>query len=341
MEWKRRGTIAGIVIGVYAGFRYLLPVALPFLLAWVLATWLYPVVTRLEKRIKIKKTLAGSMILIAGICLVGVVVFWGLAELLEQIKTAVCNFPIFQRWCENMLNDGCVMLEKATGIEAADTRKFILKTVDEAKTQMVSALNPEAFSRMFSLMKGGVVLISGIVVTFISTILLLGDMENMRRRIWDHSWLTSVQRVVRRLKKTMITYLKAQIVIMVLVAIACTGGFWMMGSPYFLILGILLGVLDAIPLIGTGSILYPSAIVFLLRGETSVAIGCVLLDIVTSFLREFLEPRLLGEKLGISPITILVSVYAGVFLFGAGGVLLGPLAFSTIYEAGRECDVWG
>ena len=61
-------------------------------------------------------------------------------------------------------------------------------------------------------------------------------------------------------------------------------------------------------------------------------IGCVLLDVVTSFLREFLEPRLLGGKLGISPIVVLAAVYIGFFLFGAWGVILGPLAFSTIYE---------
>lgn len=113
-----------------------------------------------------------------------------------------------------------------------------------------------------------------------------------------------------------------------------------MKSPYFLILGIGLGVLDVLPLIGTGTFLYPAAVIFLIRGNVGIAGGCVILDIVTSLLREFLEPRLLGEKLGISPISVLASVYLGVILYGGWGVVLGPLAFSTAYEIGKEWDIW-
>lgn len=161
-------------------------------------------------------------------------------------------------------------------------------------------------------------------------------MENIRKKIWDYSWLVGTRRVVRRLKKTSVTYLKAQLVIMALVAAVCTLGFWFMKSPYFLILGIVLGALDALPLIGTGTFLYPAAVVFLLRGNASVAAGCVLLDIVTSLLREFLEPRLLGGKLGISPIMVLASVYTGIFLYGGWGVILGPLSFQQYMRSERS-----
>src|SRR5699024_9675753 len=101
-----------------------------------------------------------------------------------------------------------------------------------------------------------------------------------------------------------------------------------------------LGALDALPLIGTGMFLYPAAVVLFIKGNTFAAAGCVLLDVITSLLREFLEPRLLGGKLGISPISVLAAVYIGVFLFGAWGVILGPLSFSTVYEIGREWDIW-
>ena len=80
--------------------------------------------------------------------------------------------------------------------------------------------------------------------------------------------------------------------------------------------------------------------IFLIRGQSKMALGCVLVDLVTSLLREFLEPRLLGEKLGVSPIMILISVYLGMILFGVWGVILGPLSFSTVYEIGKEWDVW-
>ena len=114
----------------------------------------------------------------------------------------------------------------------------------------------------------------------------------------------------------------------------------MMGNPYFFLLGAGLAVFDAIPLIGTGLFLYPAALILVLRKKIFLAVGCVLLDVVTSFTREYLESRLLGKGLGFSPVVVLASVYFGILLFGIWGVFLGPLSFSTVYEIGKEWDLW-
>lgn len=79
---------------------------------------------------------------------------------------------------------------------------------------------------------------------------------------------------------------------------------------------------------------------FLVRGEYGIAIGCVALDVVTSLLREFMEPRLLGKRLGIFPVVILASVYVGFWIYGPLGFVLGPLSLSVVYEIGKEWDVW-
>lgn len=340
IEWKRRCTIVGIVAGVYAGYRYLLPVAVPFLAAWILAAWIYPAAVKIEKKTKIRKSFAGTMLLVLFFGVVGYLLYLGASEILAQLKTAVSHFSVLQRWCSLLLDKCCILIEETTGIGAADSRRYFLTHMEGMKDSLISAISPGTLTKAFDGISRIVIWASGVVIAFISAVLIMGDMENIRKKIWDYSWLVGTRRVVRRLKKTSVTYLKAQMVIMALVACVCTLGFWFMKSPYFLILGIALGALDALPLIGTGTFLYPAAAVFFLRGNSPVAAGCVLLDIVTSLLREFLEPRLLGGKLGVSPIVVLVSVYAGIFLYGGWGVILGPLSFSTIYEIGKEWDVW-
>lgn len=340
MEWKRRLTIAGIAVGVFAGYRYLLPAAIPFILAWVLACWIYPVAVRIEKRVKIKRSLAGGILLAVLLAFVAVLLYLGIRELLIQVRVAVGKIPVLAKWCENMLDGCCSFLESTAGIKNTVSRSWILKQVSGMGENFVSVFGKGAAGYVFSCARNILFFISGTVVTFISYILIIGDMENIRKKIWDYSWLVGTRRIVRRLQDTTVTYLKAQIVIIICVGAVCAVGFWMMGSPYFLIFGIALGVFDALPLIGTGAFLYPGALVLLIRGKTALALGCVLLDIITSVLREFLEPKLLGNRLGVSPVMILISVYAGVFLFGVWGVLLGPLAFSTAYEIGREWDVW-
>lgn len=332
--------IVGIVAGVYAGYRYLLPVTIPFLAAWMLAAWIYPAAVKIEKKTKIRKSFAGTILLVLFFGVVGYLLYLGVSEILVQLKTAVSHFPVLQRWCMLLLDKCCILIEDTTGVAREDSRRYLLTHMEGMKESLISAISPKTLTKVFAGVSKIMIWGFGVVVAFISAVLIMGDMENIRKKIWDYSWLVGTRRVVRRLKKTSVTYLKAQLVIMALVAAVCTLGFWFMKSPYFLILGIVLGALDALPLIGTGTFLYPAAVVFLLRGNASVAAGCVLLDIVTSLLREFLEPRLLGGKLGISPIMVLASVYTGIFLYGGWGVILGPLSFSTIYEIGKEWDVW-
>ena len=332
--------IVGILAGTYLGFRFLLPLALPFAAAWILAGWLYPAAHKIEKKTKIKRGIAGAVLLALLFGALGWLLYQGIAEIFLQLKTAVSHYRVICGRCLGLLERCCKTIEETMGIEASKSREYLLGGLESLWEQFWKASGPELPGRIFHGAKNLLFVLSGLVITFISAVLLMGDMENIRKKCREYSWLMGTQRVVRRLKKTTLTYLKAQGIIIAVISAVCAAGFWLMKSPYFLILGITLGLLDAVPLIGTGTFLYPAAVIFLLRGEAGIAAGCVLLDLVTSFLREFLEPRLIGEKLGVSPIVILLSVYFGMVLFGVWGVILGPLSFSTAYEIGKEWDVW-
>lgn len=340
MEWKRRAAIIGIFAGVYIGYRYFLPVILPFLVAWILAVWIYPKAVKLEKYTKIKRTIGGSLLLALFLLGVGGLFSLGIMEGIQQIKTALTHIPVFLEQAERLLEQFCKFLEGTLGIQASHSRDFVLDQMEGLREQIMLRWGMDGMTAVWRFAKNALFFLSSVVVVFISTVLIMGDMEQLRKKIWDYSWLVGTRRVVRRLKRTMVMYLKAQVIIIAAVSAVCATGFWLMKSPYFLILGVGIGVMDAIPLIGTGVFLYPAAVVFLIQGKVGLALGCILLDLITSFLREFLEPRLLGDKLGISPIMVLASVYIGIFLYGIWGVFLGPLSFSTIYEIGKQWDIW-
>lgn len=340
IEWKRKLMIMGIGVGVFVGYKYLLPAAVPFLAAWVLASWLEPIAGKVERRTKIKKSFTGAFLLTVLLALMGVLMYLGIRELFVQIQTALIHVPDFADGVLKLLDNFCGALERSTGIPGSDSREYILSRVKDSRENLLTFVGTDVMEIILSWTKGILFFMSGLVVTFITTILIIGDMENLRRKIWDYSWLVGTRRVVKRLQKTTVLYLKAQLIIIFCVGAVCCIGFYLMKSPYYLILGIVLGFLDALPIIGTGTFLYPAAVIFLIKGRAGIAVGCVLLDIITSVLRELLEPRLLGKKLGVSPIAVLASVYLGVLLFGVWGVLLGPLSFSTAYEIGREWDVW-
>lgn len=96
--------------------------------------------------------------------------------------------------------------------------------------------------------------------------------------------------------------------------------------PHAVLLGALIAVVDALPVLGSGTVLLPWAAVSLLRGSGGLALGLTVTYAAAAFARSALEPRLLGRQIGLPPLLTLLSLYAGYRLFGLAGMILLPLA---------------
>jgi predicted PurR-regulated permease PerM len=100
--------------------------------------------------------------------------------------------------------------------------------------------------------------------------------------------------------------------------------------------GILAGIMDFLPFIGTGIVLIPIGVIKLLNGKIFGGIVAIITYVICVLIREILEPKLLGSDMKFSPVAILISVYAGVIYYGIGGVILGPMTLLILVELGRE-----
>ena len=127
-------------------------------------------------------------------------------------------------------------------------------------------------------------------------------------------------------------YIKAQLVIMLITSTLCSIGFALIKNPYFLILGIVVGLLDALPLIGLGIIMIPWAVGYFIIGNVRKGLVIAVIYIICYFVREILEPKLIGDNAGIGPLTSLVCIYIGYEIFGLLGVFLGPIAYMIIQQ---------
>ena len=135
-----------------------------------------------------------------------------------------------------------------------------------------------------------------------------------------------------RLKDILTTYVKTQLIIMTLTCIICSAGLYFMGNPYALLLGVLIGIIDALPVLGTGTVFIPWCIILLIMGKYSSAVAILVIYLVAYYTRELLEPKLMGAGFGVSPVLMLVSLYVGLILFGISGVITGPVAVILIRE---------
>lgn len=340
LEWKRRISIAGIVAGVYLGLRYVLPVTIPFLIGWGLAVWLHPLALKVGKKLHLKKSVVGGFFMLLLLAGVGALLWIGVNTLIAQMKAWLLSLPQVQEKFYGFVDQCCCAIENTVGISRVESRRFILDNVEKMQKNFVQGISPKTIFQATDYLKGLIAAVSGIIIAFISGVLFLKDLEDIRRILRTYRFYQPWKRVLKRLRQTCVTYLKAQLLIMLAVAFLCTGMLWMMKNPYFLLFGIGLGILDALPIIGTGLFLYPAMLFFFLRGQTDLAVWCLSIELITTLVREFMEPRLLGDKLGVYPIVIMAAIYLGFFVFGVAGFILGPVALSLIYGIGREWDIW-
>lgn len=156
--------------------------------------------------------------------------------------------------------------------------------------------------------------------------------------------------LVGLVKSTVVTafggYLKAQGILSLGVFFLLMVGFFLLGQSFSLLLSLVIAVLDFIPMIGAGLILLPWAVVSILLGETTKGIGLFLLWCSTAILRRLLEPHVLGQQTGLSPLLSLGSMYVGLQVAGVWGLIFAPVVvlvvlhfFSATLFQGMKRDI--
>lgn len=336
MNGKQILLLAGISAAVCIVIKYVLPPAIPFLLGWMLAIWVLPVAKWIEKKTHIKRGIAGGLIIGVVSILSGYGILKGIQLLLKQIKRLVITVQDWTGQSDHVLKHWCAIAEEYTGIDDGKIKNFILEQVDSVLIVLQQRAGEYCMDGIWNVVNQCIVWGGGIIIMIIFGILLIQDMEDIRRRMEDGPVLGKLSTIGKKVYHAGGKYIKAQGCLMLIIGVVCVAGLWIMGNPYFVVAGLVIGVLDALPVIGAGTILIPWAILWLLKGEYMTALGYFLLYVAVDLLRQFLEPKILGKEIGLHPAWMLISVYGGFFLYGFTGFILGPISVVIIQTLWKE-----
>lgn len=338
VDRKKWACLIGIGLGVYLGMRYLLPAAIPFLLGWMLASMVLPAAKWMERKWKIRRGIGGGILIaVFAVLLAGGI--WKVGELLVgQAQELISGIRGWRSQVDGFLNTCCCVLEDITGIAAEKSREFLLYQIGVVQEEVQNKLGTAWLGYLVTLVKGIIALVGGILVVIIFGTLVLKDMEQFREWMKGGRVRRGIGRVAARLCRAGGRYLKAQVLIMAAVGLLCAAGFWLLGNPYFAVAGAVVGFLDALPLIGTGTILIPWALILCVQGKYMLGLGYFGLYLAADLLRQFLEPRLIGKEIGLHPALMLISVYGGFFLYGLMGFFLGPVSVLLVQNIWKELE---
>jgi predicted PurR-regulated permease PerM len=176
--------------------------------------------------------------------------------------------------------------------------------------------------------------IAAFLVSFVIAVILLAkDYDEIMNRMLDREEYHLFLEIICGIIRYIATYVKAQLIIMSIISATAAVVLGISGIKHGVMWGLTAGLFDVLPFFGTGIVLIPLAIAQIFAGKYAKAVVCVALYGACAFMREMLEPRLIGRKIGVTPILVLISVYAGIKLFGGWGIIKGPLGFIIIYQS--------
>ena len=333
--------ISSIVI-LYV-FKYMLPYFLPLVVAWLIVI---PLQKFCEKKHIVQKNGKG---VIAGGVLFGIFLIMAIlllvlgAFLVSKVRDVLEEADFVLDSINRMKDNICWHLENFLGMKKGIINTWIMERMDSITSSITDTGN--------GLISGSVRYIAVIgrtitffLVSFICVILFAREVEGWKQGLIKLSTyepaidriLSIILRIGKKIGIMIKAYIKTQTIVFLCISTVAALGLCLLGVNDGIFYGILAGFMDFLPFIGTGIVLMPIGIINIISGNIFKGILVLAIYLICILIREFLEPKILGNGLKFSPVAILIAVYAGVMFYGIGGVILGPVTLMVLVEFGKE-----
>ena len=318
-----------LLIFTWLAGKFLLPFLFPFLLGAGLALASEPAVRLGTDRLKLRRGLAAGIgVTLTLIFLLGLIFFFG-ALLVRELGTMTRQLPQMAKQSAGLLEDSLVNLstkvpEPVGPVLTNSIHRFFRDS--NMLTDRVVQKAPGILSGVLGKLPGSAMSLgTGILSGYFISARLPQLKERKKAGRWQEKWLPALE----HLKDTLGKWLIAQGKLMGITYGIVSIGLFLLGIPYAFAWALLVAAVDAIPLLGTGTVLLPWALTKLLQGEPLMAAGLAALYLAAMLTRTALEPRFFGRHLGLDPLIMLVFLYFGYRLWGFLGIVISPLLAAT------------
>lgn len=319
------------LLGAFLAVKYLLPLVLPFLLGAALAFTAEPVVQFLCVRLHLKRGLAAgigvsmafsflafAVLILCGLILRQLRALAGILPGLEQ--TVLDGMRSLSGWLLRQIDhapDGMRAILKRNVIDLFSSSSALLEQVTSYLLRLASGI-------LSQVPDSALTIGTAIVSSFMISAKLPRIRQYLSRRLSTQRQ-SSIRATLTRLRSALGGWLKAQAKLSGVTLLILTVGFLLLGIRYAPLAAAAVALVDAFPVLGTGTVLLPWSLVAFLRGERLLCFGLLGVYAAVSLTRSVLEPRLVGKQLGLDPLTTLAAIYIGYQLWGLGGMILAPM----------------
>ena len=230
----------------------------------------------------------------------------------------------------------CLQTDEFLGLEGG----CCLDTLIMCGRKVAGIMPEKIFHISVPVIKNVVIVAGGLVVGFISVIYLSADMNEVRLQVRKSVFVEEIYMLWGEVKRLINIYFKVELRIMLINLLISMAAFFIIRSPYAVVLGIIVGIVDVLPVFGTGTILIPWAVFNVIMRNYWAAGVLLVAYVITYFVREIMESKCMGDRLGISPFAMLVIIFVGLLAYGIPGFITGPVSYVIIKAlVGRLRDI--
>lgn len=327
-------------------------VILPFLVAFILSYAINPLVQKLQDKAHIRRWVAILLVYLSTGLMIGLILWWLIPLVWEQLQSAWKYVPTAIDYYNNTLR-GWVRSHTPIRLPAMQVRDMSKGLVDFLK-ENYNITDARSFFTNLMLSGMNIINVAGIVV--LVPILMFYFLYNWDERLVKmrhmipNRYIPSVYRIANESDEALMSFIKGQLLVMVLLGMVYAVQLQLIGLKVGLIIGMMAGIASFVPYLGF-TLGFIAAII---AGLFQFGVDWVhLVLIVGAFMvgqaveGYVLQPLLLGDKIGLSPLWVIFAVLAGASLAGIAGMLIAlPLAavlnvlFKHAYDSYRETEFY-
>ncbi|MDD3362537.1 MAG: sporulation integral membrane protein YtvI [Hespellia sp.] len=316
-------TVAFVVIG-----WKLIIFLMPFVIGWIIAMIISPIVKWLEKRLKIVKRLASVLTIILVLGVFVLLMYFAISHLVSEISSLIHNFPELYKQLESGLNsigNGMSGLFSRLPEVIQTGAANIMANLDTYVGDVMSNFSEPTMAWAGNFAKRLPSFLIGFIVTLMSAYLFTAEKDivsDYLQKMAPPSVEKRMSIVFESLRTAVGGYFKAQFKIMGIVFAILLIAFAMMGVRYSVLVAFLIAFLDFLPFFGTGTAMIPWALYKFLVGDYKTAVILVVIYAITQVIHQLLQPKLIGDSVGLNPIVTLLLLYIGYRISSVIGMIL-------------------
>ncbi len=329
----------------YLLLKYAIGALLPFAFAYLISLIISPISGAISKKMKLPIKLCAAVCVILSVALLSYLVYIGISRLakevellLERMKSGEGEFLLVIDRVSSSARSFLSRFEfpsrigggASDGLSGAMAKLF--SSLRDGISSFIGSRIPSALGQIISKAPQ---LFIGFFVTLMASYYFVADREKIRegiKMLLPKSARLGASRYLSKISYALRRYARGYLLLMLLTFIFSLIGLSVLGIKYSFIIALAIAVIDILPVLGSGTVLVPWAIVEFLIGNGRLGTGLLILYGVMTIIRQISEPKIIGDSIGLHPMASLFSMYVGLRLFGIWGMILSPAVALIIKE---------